>query len=149
MTEESHLIPPVRASARLISALVTGSFSAGMMGEGALILLKVGQRRRESAKQAQICLATLLKILQISSSEARKLRKKRVGRPFPRDMANSSKTARSVIWITVLAPKMAQYPARGRRKKLFKVSAVNSRHKNTQKDPSYLQNTMIYLEVAP
>jgi hypothetical protein len=39
-----------------------------MMGGGAFILLKVGRGRRESAKQAEIRLANLLKILQIGRS---------------------------------------------------------------------------------
>jgi hypothetical protein len=46
-----------------------------MMGNGAFILLKVGRRRPESAKQAEICLATLPKILQIGRLEARNSRK--------------------------------------------------------------------------
>jgi hypothetical protein len=37
-----------------------------MMGEGAFILLKGGRRWRKSAKQAEIRLAILLKILQIA-----------------------------------------------------------------------------------
>jgi hypothetical protein len=45
---------------------------------GAFILLKVGQDRRESARQAEIRIATLRKILQISPSGAGKLRKKPV-----------------------------------------------------------------------
>jgi hypothetical protein len=39
-----------------------------MMGEGAFVLLKTGRYRPESAKQAEIRLAILLKILQIGRS---------------------------------------------------------------------------------
>jgi hypothetical protein len=53
--------------------------SEAMLGRGAFILLKVGRGRRESAKQAEIRLATLLKILRISPPEPRKPAKKSVG----------------------------------------------------------------------
>jgi hypothetical protein len=71
--------------------------SAPMMGSGAFILLKVGVERRETTNQAEIRIATLLKILRISPSDARKSCKSLSGLcrpPFPRNMANSSKNAR-------------------------------------------------------
>jgi hypothetical protein len=65
VTENPHLTPLVRASARPISLLVTGSFREAMMGGGAFILLKAGRNRPESAKQAESGLAGLWKILGI------------------------------------------------------------------------------------
>jgi len=44
--------------------------SLGMMGGGTFILLKTGRAGLESAKQAEIRLAILLKILQIARFEA-------------------------------------------------------------------------------
>jgi hypothetical protein len=65
VTEKPHLTPLVRASARLISLLVTGSFREAMMGGGAFNLLKAGRNRPENAKQAESGLAGLWKILGI------------------------------------------------------------------------------------
>jgi hypothetical protein len=48
---------------------VTGSFQPGMMGCGAFIPLKAGRGRRESAKQPEIRLATLLRNLLIYRSK--------------------------------------------------------------------------------
>jgi hypothetical protein len=48
-----------------------------MMGEAAFILLKAGRREPESAKQAEIRLATLLKILPIVRCRGEKVRRKR------------------------------------------------------------------------
>jgi hypothetical protein len=48
---------------RRAGLLVSGSFREAMMGGEAFILLKVGKTRPESAKQAEIRLASLLKIL--------------------------------------------------------------------------------------
>ena len=52
------------------------------MGGGAFILLKADRRRPESAKQAEIRLAILLKILQIDRSEGRSPRQGREGHPL-------------------------------------------------------------------
>jgi hypothetical protein len=63
-------------------------------------LLKVRRFWRESGKQAEIRLATLLKILQIRRSRTRKPRRGRIllyRQQFPLDMANSSGIARFVI----------------------------------------------------
>jgi len=65
MTEKFHLTPPARASARPVGQLATGSFQSGMMGCGAFISLKAAGWQRESAKQPEIRLAILLKILRI------------------------------------------------------------------------------------
>jgi hypothetical protein len=44
------------------------------------------------------------------------------------------KVARFVIWIKVLAAKLAQHPAERRRTKLMKVSSSDFIHKNTSKN---------------
>ena len=103
------------------------------MGGRAFILLKTGRGRPESAKQAEIRLASLQKILRIGG----------FGKPAPLatagrdslrlcrsdscpDMANSGGIAGSVIQITVLAGKPAQYAAKGCRGKITKVSGLVS-----------------------
>jgi len=48
VTEQPHLTPLVRASARLFSQLVTGSFRGITMGGGAFNLLKIGDSGPES-----------------------------------------------------------------------------------------------------
>jgi hypothetical protein len=96
-----------------------------MMGEGAFILLKSGWRAPESAKQAEIALAGVAKILSIWLSWPeevflgglkkfpREVWNYPLGlnwRRFPLDMANSTQFRFFVIWITLLALKPAQYP---------------------------------------
>jgi hypothetical protein len=74
------------------------------MGDGAFLLLKAGDFRPESSKQAEIRLAILLKILQIRLFRRRKALA-REGRdvqylclpPFPLDMANSPQAGDFVI----------------------------------------------------
>ena len=67
-----------------------------MMGGGAFILLKAGRPRPESAKQAEIRLAILLKMLQIAHFGTAALANDEndirwLYRPlFPRNMANHS-----------------------------------------------------------
>jgi hypothetical protein len=85
-----------------------------MMGGGAFILLKAGRPERESMKQAEIRLASLPKIAGIARSgpksheqEVQRLHLRR----FLRDMANSHRIGQFVIQITVLARKLAHYPA--------------------------------------
>jgi hypothetical protein len=53
VTEKPHLTPLVRASARLISQLVTGSFRGAMMCGGAFIPLNVDRDGPESAECAE------------------------------------------------------------------------------------------------
>jgi len=96
-----------------------------MMGRGAFILLKGGRGRLESAKQDKIRLAILLNTLWIlrlaARNPPRRTRHGCVQCWFPRDMANSMKVARFVIWIPILAAKLQQYPASAGRSKLMKV----------------------------
>jgi hypothetical protein len=87
------------------------------MGEGAFILLKSRRAAPESAKQVEIRLANLLKILAIAAAGSRN------GWPgpwttcrscidrFPLDMANASGISGFVSWITIFAVQLAQYPA--------------------------------------
>jgi hypothetical protein len=89
-----------------------------MMGGGAFIWLKAGSQVQESAKQAEIRLAGLLKILHIARSAtknalaegARHMQWLCRGGFLP-DMANWPGDVPFVIQITVLAEKMAQYSA--------------------------------------
>jgi hypothetical protein len=74
------------------------------MGDGAFILLKVGCAGPKSAKQAEIRLAGLLKILQTAvSGRAKPLAREWTGAPgaysrrFLLDMANLSRIAHFVI----------------------------------------------------
>jgi hypothetical protein len=66
MTESPHLTPLVRASARLVQPARDRIVSQGRMSGGAFILLKAGRIGPETAKQAEIRLANLLKILPIA-----------------------------------------------------------------------------------
>lgn len=100
-----------------------------MMGGEAFILLKAGRPGPESAKQAEIGLAGLSKILSIARSrnedslaEGGKHMQWLCGCGFPLGMANWPGIGCFVIQITVLAVKMAQYPAAQCREKLMKVS---------------------------
>jgi hypothetical protein len=75
-----------------------------MMGGGAFLLLKAGDSRPESSKQAEIRLAILLKILRIPPvSEAEGLARERMDmqwlylQRFPLDMANSPQCGDFVI----------------------------------------------------
>jgi hypothetical protein len=96
-----------------------------MMGRGAFILLKGGRGRLESAKQDKIRLAILLNILWILRSAARnppqRTRHGCVHCCFPRDMANSMKVARFVMWIPILAAKLQHYPASTCKNKMMNV----------------------------
>jgi hypothetical protein len=74
------------------------------MGGGAFLLLKAGDSRPESSKQAEICLAVLLKILHIRLFRRRKALAKGETdmqwlylQRFPLDMANSPQSGGSVI----------------------------------------------------
>jgi hypothetical protein len=89
-----------------------------MMGGGAFRLFKAGRQRPESGKQAETRLTGSLTILCIAGCELNGTLAKsgkhmqwlcRVG--FPGDMANWPPLTPFVIQITVLAEKMAQYPA--------------------------------------
>jgi hypothetical protein len=74
-----------------------------MMGGGAFFLLKTGSRRPESAKQAEIHLAILLKIVQIAGfwaeNHSQKVEPTCIGctAPTSADMANPAGTSRFVI----------------------------------------------------
>jgi hypothetical protein len=74
------------------------------MGGGAFLLLKAGDSRPESSKQAEICLAVLLKILHIRLFRRRKALAKGGTdmrwlylQRFPLDMANSPQSGVFVI----------------------------------------------------
>ena len=74
------------------------------MGEGAFLLLKTGDSRRESSKQTEIRLAILLKILRIRPFRRRKpLAREAMDmqwlylQRFPLDMANSPQCGGFVI----------------------------------------------------
>ena len=112
-----------------------------MMGEGAFILLKSGWRAPESAKQAEIALAGVAKILSIWLSWPeevflgglkkfpREVWNYPLGlnwRRFPLDMANSTQFRFFVIWITLLALKRAQYPLRQCGQQIIQVSISKS-----------------------
>jgi hypothetical protein len=72
LTENPHLTPQCPGIGEaLVSQLVTGSLRPGMMAGGTFILLKAGRFWPESAKRPKICLAGLLKILQIGHPEGR------------------------------------------------------------------------------
>jgi hypothetical protein len=105
--------------------------SSGMMGGVAFTLLKTGRRRPKSAKQVEIRLANLPKILGIAAREAEifspGMRKAcdycaTYGK-FPPNMANSPGMARFVIQNTVFALQLAQCPAGSRSGKIMQVSA--------------------------
>jgi hypothetical protein len=78
-----------------------------MMGWGAFVLLKGGRWSRESEKQAEISLTSAAKFLWITfaGTGSSRLRRVMIATPaifggrglFPRDMANPSKIAASVI----------------------------------------------------
>jgi hypothetical protein len=72
-----------------------------MMGGGAFILLKVGRAGRESAKQTEIRLASLLIILQITPRGRTPRAQGRAtvvhSQEFPLDMANLSRIVHFVI----------------------------------------------------
>lgn len=94
------------------------------MGGGAFILLKTGRRGPGSAKQAEIRLASLLKILRIASFPSPLAMMGRDSlrlylRQFPLDMPNSRGIARSVIQITVFVRKLAQNAAAGCKSKII------------------------------
>jgi len=63
LTEEPHLTPLVRASAGFLTSRVTGSFDGTKIGGGALDWLNVGESAGKTAKQAEIALCELSKIL--------------------------------------------------------------------------------------
>jgi hypothetical protein len=98
------------------------------MGGGAFILLKSGRAGPESAKQVEIRLANLLKILAIARRRAqngwrgpRTTRTGCIGK-FPPDMPNACGISRFVSWITIFAGKLTQYPAEKCRGRLMQVS---------------------------
>jgi hypothetical protein len=66
MLENPHPTPHVRASARLMPAR-DRIVSSGMMGGAAFTLLKAGCAAPKSAKQVEIRLAILPKILRIAA----------------------------------------------------------------------------------
>jgi hypothetical protein len=68
---------------------VTGSFREAMIGGGAFILLKVDRIRPESAKQTEVRLASLLKILGIARSGEPK--------PSPRSEKSGAMVVRATI----------------------------------------------------
>jgi hypothetical protein len=68
VTENPHLTPQCPGIGGLVSQLVTGSFPRAMMGRVDIFLLKTGPSRPESTKQAEIRLASLLKILRIAGA---------------------------------------------------------------------------------
>ena len=88
-----------------------------MMGGGTFILLKAGRGRLESAKQTEIRLAVLLKMLQTAhfgtgalatgEKDTRWLCLLR----FPRDMDNSPEIVPVVTYFTVLTRQLSQYYA--------------------------------------
>jgi hypothetical protein len=63
VTENTHLTPQCPGIGGALGLLVTGSFREAMMGGLAFFLLKAGRAGPESAKQAEIRLANLLKIV--------------------------------------------------------------------------------------
>jgi hypothetical protein len=63
MTEKTHLTPLVRASARPVDLLVTGSFAGQRMTGAAFIRLNGGRLNLATAKQTKMTVANLLKIL--------------------------------------------------------------------------------------
>ena len=108
------------------------------MGGGAFLLLKTGDSRPESSKQAEIRLAILLKILRIPPVlQAEGLAREGMDmqwlyfQRFPLGMANSPQGGGFVIQITVFVKKLAQYPAWECRDKLLQVLDQNSIHETT------------------
>jgi hypothetical protein len=101
MTENSHLTPhcPDVGKARL--AWSYRIVSLGILGGGPFILLKVGQIRRKTAKQAEIGLADFPTILPVLHARGQNSPDSRamvvVGARFPWDMDNSSKIVCFVI----------------------------------------------------
>lgn len=103
------------------------------MGGGAFILLKTGRSGPESTKQAEIRLAGLPKLLNISAPGT-KIRSQRAdstcngctAADFREVWLIGHGGARLVIQITVLAVKMAQYPAMECRNKSIQVSISDS-----------------------
>jgi hypothetical protein len=92
--------------------------SPGMMGGVAFTLLKTAGPRPESAKQVEIRLANLPKILGISAGRGREgCDHCATYGKFPPVMANSPLMARFVIQNTVFALQSAQCPAGNRRGK--------------------------------
>jgi hypothetical protein len=77
VTKITHLTPQCPGIGGALGLLVTGSFRAAMMGGEAFILLKAGQTGPESAKQAEIRLASLPTILHNRPSPGETPRKRR------------------------------------------------------------------------
>jgi hypothetical protein len=130
MLENPHPTPHVRASARLMPAR-DRIVSSGMMGGVAFTLLKTGRPRPESAKQVEIRLANLPKILTIAARRA-EIVAPGTGKAcdhcatygkFPPITANAPGMARFVIQNTVFALQLAQCPAGNRRGKVTQVLA--------------------------
>jgi hypothetical protein len=128
MTEKSHLTPQCPGIGEADEPARARIVSRAMMGGRAFILLKVGLSGPETAKQTEIRLAVLPKILGNRPLGGPKLLA-RGGQDVPRlyfrvipfDMANLTGIIVFVIQITVLARKPAQYPARRRREKITSV----------------------------
>jgi hypothetical protein len=105
--------------------------SPGMMGGVAFTLLKTSRPRPESAKQVEIRLANLPKILGIAAREA-EIVPPGTGKAcdhcatygkFPPVMANSPGMARFVIQNIVFALQLAPCPGGNPREKIMQVSA--------------------------
>jgi hypothetical protein len=110
VTEDTHLTPQVRASARLTGLLVTGSFRWGEWAAGRLFDLKGLRIGPKSVKHAEIGLAIFAKILSIGRRLGVQTRARTGREParvvftaIPLDMANRPGIAGFVIQITVLA----------------------------------------------
>jgi hypothetical protein len=69
MTEKSHLTPQCPGIGEADEPARARIVSQAMMGDGAFILLKVGSEGPETAKQAEIRVAVLLKILRNRPSQ--------------------------------------------------------------------------------
>jgi hypothetical protein len=98
------------------------------MGGRAFNLLKSGRKGPESAKQVEIRLPNLLKILAITR---RAVQNGWAGddirsctRRFPPAMDNACGISRFVSWITIFAGKLTQYPAGKCTGRLMKVSIL-------------------------
>jgi hypothetical protein len=107
------------------------------MSVGAFILLKAGRAGPKTAKQAEIRLANLLKILRIagsggqSRSRGGKGAQSSYSRRFLPDMANLPGITGFVIQITIWTQKLAQYPVSQYREKITRISDLVSIHRTT------------------
>jgi hypothetical protein len=126
--EKPHLTPQCPGIGEADEPARARIVSQAMMGGGAFILLKAGSGGPKTAKQAEIRLAVLLKILRnypspgpVSPRQGWTGRAKVVFSTNSLGMANLAGIIAFVIQITVLAPKAAQYPAREHREKITPV----------------------------